>query len=279
MKRSILSRLFSLLLCAAAILAALCSCTEGKSQSVSINNEALEYFNKGISAFNVSKCLSITRGYAVLSNDADPDSSVGYLLYMENFYDNNGAASARKTVTRHGLTKDPKNVLASELPPVSTAYLQNDWVYYAEDGGKKFKVPLENDYANGLGLYSLGNITPGMQYGIIDEGVVRVDLYFSANQCKKSQQVFIENMNAVLLKGYDPEVTYSGLTVSSYMDEKTGRFTSYDITFTGKCTVNGRNLTLRYTYSEQFFPCNAKNEIDFPADLSSYETLKNTEKQ
>lgn len=273
MKKSILKRVFALLL-AASCLFGICACSSGESQRKDITKEALEYFNRGISAFNIASCLSVCRAYAVVEEKDNPTNKGGYLLYFENLYHNNGSNPQRMTVTYQALTKNPAAATPAEMNKISTSYLLDGWIYYNEEKGKKFKLPIEQDYSSAIGLYSLGNATPGGSYGIIEDGVIRADLYFSPNQCKKTQTAFLQNMNTVIFGAQQPEVSYSNMILTSFMDEKTNRFSSYEISFTGSCTVGEKSYTVRYFFTENFVNYGTKNEIAFPEDLSSYERAK-----
>lgn len=267
--KTFIIRALALLLCVGGILSCLCGCSSEKNRRRDITAEALEYFNKGVSAFNIASCVSVCRAYVIVSEDGNPESKPeGYLLYFENLYHNDGANPMRMTVTYRAMTDKPSTLMPFDMTHVSTSYLKDDWVYYEEQDGDKFKLPLAKDYSARLGLYSLGNASPGGSYGVIDGGVIRADLYFSPGQCQKSQEVFIANMNSAVF-GKEASVNYSNMILTSYMDEQSGRLSSYEISFTGKYVTGDKSYTLRYTYNEQFTSYDTKTEIEFP-DLSAF---------
>ena len=274
MKISRITRTLSLLLSLSLMLVCFGACATKDDGRKDISREALDYFNKGISAFNIAKCLSVCRATVIVEEEGHPENTDGFVLYFENLYHNTGNDTRRMTVTYQAKTPKALTILPPEMTKISTSYVKDGWIYYDEEGKNKFKLPLSEDYSNGLGLYSLGNASPGGSYGIIDEGVIRADLYFSPNQCEKSQAAFIENMNAVVFGAQEVDVTYSNMILSSLMQEKTNRLSSYTISFTGNCTVGGKNYTLRYTYSEQFTSYDIDAEIAYP-DLSDFKRYEN----
>ncbi|MBQ8235774.1 MAG: hypothetical protein IJZ37_03710 [Clostridia bacterium] len=260
----------------ALILALLClfcpvSCAEKEEV---ISEEALEYFNKGLSAFNIADCKSSMRAYAILKDAQSGQTVNGYLLYTENFYKNEGHTGSRKSETYYGYSKTPDQLLPASLTHFSTSYRKDDQVYYEHlKEHKKYRVALSEDYSSAMGLYSLGSGVPQGTYGVKGGGTVRADLIFDSKTCEKLQAVLIYNMKSALL-GSDAQMTCSPLTVSAHINEKDNRFTGYTLTFTGNTEISGKAYRLSFHYEEVFFDYDTKEEIAFPADLDTYEKLK-----
>lgn len=247
------------------------SCEKGDEV---ISEEALEYFNRGLSAFNIADCRSIVRAYAVLKNTESGEVVNGYLLYVENLYRNEGHTGSRKSDTYYGYSKTPDKLLLSDLTKVSTSYRKEDQVYYEIlQTKRKYRVAFEEDYSSAMGLYSLGSGVPRGSYGIKGDGVTRTDLRFDGESCKTLQSVFIYNMQTALL-GKEVDMTYSPLMLSTFMNEKDNRITKYTLTFTGNAEISGKAYSLSFRYEELFFEYDTEEEISFPEDLNSYEKLK-----
>lgn len=273
-------RICALLLALITAFCALPSCDGGEEREV-VSDRAVEYFNKGVSAFNIANCISLCRASATVVDRDTNEVITGYVLYSENVYKNLGTLSARKTETFDAKTKQPTTLLPTEMTHLSTSYLKDGRIYYrldsAEGEQRDFYLPFEEDYSSAMGLYSLGNASPAGKYAVKDGDTVRVDLRFSPEACQKSQALFIENMQAAVFSGlYD--CTYSTMLLSAFMDAETGRISSYTITFTGDIAIGGKNCRVSYRYEESFLSYDAAPEIVFP-DLSAFSPLKKQEKE
>ena len=273
-------RVFALLTVLPLILCGLLGCEEKPRHEV-ISQQALDYFNKGVSAFNIANCISLCRASATVTDVDAGQVLTGYLLYTENVYENLGAVSSRKTETFEAHTKEPQTLPPTEMTHLSTSYLKDDRIYYqldrAEGAQRCFYLPFSEDYSVAMGLYSLGNCSPAGKYAVREGDTVRVDLRFAPEVCQKSQEIFIENMQAAVFSGvYD--CTYSTMLLSAYMDAESGRISSYTITFTGDIAIGGKNCRVSYRYEEIFLSYDAAPEIVFP-DLSAFSPLKKQEKE